>query len=418
MIQFNKYILPNGLKLIHHYDSATKMVALNLLYNVGSKDESPDCTGLAHLVEHLMFTGSDNVGHFDKTLQRAGGSSNAWTNADMTNYYETLPAHNIETALWIERDRLTNLTLSDESIDVQKQVVMEEFKQRSINVPYGDLGHIIHSAAYTVHPYMWPTIGKHLQHIENVSNDEIKSFHARHYKVNNLIMCISGNVTFERAIELVEKWFGDIPAPIPFTRSIPQEPVQNAKKIVEHSGDVPYDMLLRCYHMPGIMHHRFPQCDLLSDVFANGKSSRFQQNVLDKSTKFIEFDATVEGTIDPGLFVVRACLNDGTTFEEAESIIDSELGKVLNDGVGQYELDKCINKFHASTLFDNIGYQEKATRLCKYELCGDAQRANDEVDRYRSTTIEQMNHNAAQLLQDNNCTTIYYKKGRKADKNK
>lgn len=280
MIRFNRHILNNGLRIIHYYDSATKMVALNLLYNVGSKDEQPNKTGLAHLMEHLMFSGSANVARYDDALQAAGGVSNAWTNVDMTNYYETLPAHNIETAMWAESDRLMALNLTASNIRVQKDVVMEEFKQRYLNEPYGDISHISHSLAYKSHPYMWPTIGKCLEHIDDVTEEEIISFYKKYYSVDNLIMCISGNISFEHAVSLAEKWFGDIEPSGITPRCLPSEPEQTESRSIIVEKDVPQNVLYRVYHMPGRNDDMYPACDLLSDVLANGKSSRFHQNVM------------------------------------------------------------------------------------------------------------------------------------------
>lgn len=413
MIEFTKYTLDNGLRLIHHYDSATKMVALNLLYDVGSKDEEADSTGLAHLMEHLMFTGSANAPSYDMPLQAAGGVSNAWTNVDMTNYYETLPAHNIETGLWAESDRLVSLTLSEGSIKNQKDVVMEEFKQRCLNKPYGDMSHLSHELAYKSHPYLWPAIGKELNHIKDVTRDKIVSFYRKFYSVNNLIMCISGNITAGDAIKLVDKWFGDIaPCVSLHSRNLPVEPQQTEHRVVEVTRDVPQDVLYQVYHMPGRNDQAYPVCDLLSDVLANGRSSRFHQNILSKTSALTEVDAAIEGTIDPGLFIIRAKLAEGTTFAQAEELIQNEIRNIIVNGVTQYELDKCLNKFHAASLFDNIGYREKATKLCLFELLGDASLANYEVDRYRKVSTDDLVNVANSLFDTNNCSSVYYKKSR------
>lgn len=409
MITFNKVTLDNGLKLIHHYDSATKMVALNLLYNVGSKDEVPTKTGLAHLMEHLMFTGSEHVACYDDELQAAGGVSNAWTNVDMTNYYETLPACNIETGLWVESDRLLALSLNEESIRIQKDVVIEEFKQRYLNEPYGDISHLLHDLAYECHPYKYPTIGINTNHILDVSSDEIRAFYREHYAVNNLIMCISGNITFDDAVKLANKWFGKmIPASIK-PRTYKPEPVQTHKRTLSVSRDVPRNMIVKAYHMAGRNESHYPSCDLISDILSNGKSARFFQNIMSKNTVFTELDAAIEGNIEPGLFLIRAQLNDDITFEQAEDIINNELTKLYKEGITAYELEKCQNKFHAAMLFDNIGYQEKAQKLCEYELLGDASLINSEVDRYRKITVDDIVMTACNLFNPDNSSTIYYK---------
>jgi len=412
VINFNRTKLDNGLKLIHLYDSATKMVALNLMYNVGSKCESPEHTGLAHLMEHLMFTGSANVPSYDEALQAAGGVSNAWTNIDFTNYYETLPAHNIETAMWVESDRLIALSLSDESIRIQKDVVMEEFKQRCLNEPYGDINHLMQELAYTHHPYMWPTIGKNLDHINDVTREVIESFYKSFYSVDNLVMCIAGNISFDKAIELANKWFGDIAPSNHKHTELPIEPVQTEPRVLRVERDVPQNMLFRAYHMPERINNMYPACDLISDILSNGKSSRFHQNIMSKRSELTELDAAIQGTVEPGLFLVRARLAEGTSFEEAERLIDVEIDKLINEGVTEYELTKCQNKFHSAMLFDNIGYQEKATKLCEYEMLGDANMLNTEVDRYRAVTIEDITKAAKKMFDKNNCSTVYYcKKG-------
>ncbi len=408
MIKFNKHILNNGLRLIHYQDSATRMVALNLLYNVGAKHESPEHTGLAHLMEHLMFSGSANVPSFDDALQAAGGNSNAWTSCDMTNYYESLPAHNIETALWAESDRLMQLSLTDECIRVQKDVVMEEFKQRNLNVPYGDMSHLMHSLVFKKHPYRWPTIGLELSHIENVTAEQINEFYRTHYSVNNLILGISGDVTFERAIELAEKWFGDIEPSGKSRPVIAPEPGQTEERRLTVHRDVPQDTIVMLYRMPGRADKGYPACDLLSDILANGKSARFYQNVLSRTTLFTELDAAVEGTIEEGLFMVRGRLSDGVGFEQAEAAIEEQLAMLCNDGVDDRELEKCVNKFHASLVFDNIGYQEKIQKLCEYELMGDAGLINNEVDRYRAVTCDDIRDVACRLFAPCNRSVLHY----------
>lgn len=408
MITVNKHIFPNGLRLLHHYDAATRMVAVNLLYDVGSRDEDPTCTGLAHLCEHLMFTGTPDVPRYDNELQKAGGESNAWTSCDVTNYYETLPAHNLETALWLEADRLQHLSLSDESIATQKNVVIEEFKQRSINVPYGDLAHILNAAAFKRHPYRWPVIGINTGHIEQAEYSQIKDFHSKHYAVNNLIMCISGNVSFDRAVKLVDKWFGSIePHDIPL-RDLPQELPQLEPRFVSKHSDVPQDLFYQAYHMCGRRHHDYQSADLLSDVLANGTSSRFFRDVLMKTQVFTDLDAAVTGTHDPGLFLIRGRLRNGCSFEQAQELVDRELNHLLTDGVGLDEITKCTNKYHSTQLFDNIGYANKALRLCEYELLSSAEDFNNEINKYRQLTPERVLEVARSIFTPQNVVTLHY----------
>lgn len=408
MISFNTYRLKNGLRMLHYYDKNTQMVALNLLYDVGSKDEDPKATGLAHLFEHLMFTGSKNAPNYDAALQAAGGSSNAWTSVDMTNYYETLPAHNVETAFWLESDRLMNLNLSDEGIETQKSVVIEEFKQRCLNVPYGDFYHICNDLAYKVHPYRWPTIGLNVDDIKNASHDEIKAFFASHYAVNNLILCVSGHVEFEKAVALAEKWFGDFSSVDLKPRNLPQEPLQTEQRFLSVNRDVPQNMIVMMYHMCGRGGADYQACDMLSDVLSNGTSSRFYRNVMVKSGLFTELDASVSGTFDPGLFLVRARLADGVSFDKAQKAIDDELSDFLNTGASAYEMEKCANKYESTQLFETITYEKKGVKLCQYELLSDASDINKEVQKYRSLTQAGMMDVAQKLLNPNNCSILYY----------
>ena len=387
------------------------MVAVNLLYDVGSRDENPSCTGLAHLCEHLMFTGTESVSQYDTELQKAGGDSNAWTNTDVTNYYETLPAHNLETALWLESDRLQHLRLSKESIDTQKKVVIEEFKQRSLNVPYGDLSHILNAAAFKVHPYRWPVLGLTTHHIAQVTRDDVVDFFRGHYAVNNLIMCISGNVKFDDAVRLVDKWFGAIAPVVLQKRQLLAEPPQREARLVKKHSDVPQDLLYVAYHMCGRREANYQACDLLSDVLANGTSSRFFRNVLMKTDVFSDLDAAVTGTLDPGLFLLRGRLREGRTFAEARQLVDEQLRVLVEKGVSQYELTKCTNKYHSNLLFNNIGYADKALRLCEYENISAVQDVNHEVDKYKSLTPDGVQQVAEQLFKPENSVTLHYGPG-------
>lgn len=411
MINVKKVKLSNGLTLLHHYNGATRMVAVNLLYKVGSKNENPNHTGLAHLIEHMMFTGSANAPSFDGPLQAAGGENNAWTNVDMTDFYETLPAQNIETALWLERDRLLNLNLDNHSIDLQKSVVIEEFKQRYLNQPYGDMLHLMHGAAYEIHPYRWPTIGLSIDDIENVSNETVRDFFNRHYAVNNLIMCIAGNIEWQKAIDLVDKWFGDIEPHKLSHEPIPVEPEQTAPRIIEkESSRVPATVITRGYHMCDRLSPDFAATDLLSDILANGQSSRFKRGLLQESKLFSDLDASVEGVCDPGLFYIRARLTDGTDINEANAAIDNELALLLDKGVTEREVTKYANKFVATQLFDNVGYDTKATRLSVFECRSKAEDINLEDETYSSVSVDDINRVAHDVLRPENCTTVFYKK--------
>lgn len=412
MIHFNSHRFKNGLRLIHHYNATTSMVAVNLMFDVGSSDEDPSKTGLAHLLEHLMFSGSKNVAKHDDMLQRAGGDSNAWTSADVTCYYDVLPVHNLETALWLESERLVNLSLTDENIAVQKSVVIEEFKQRYLNQPYGDVHHLTHGLAYEVHPYRWPTIGLDVDTIKSFSSSDIIDFHNRFYAVNNLVMCISGNVEFDKAVAMVEKWFGDIEPHHIVPRNLPKEPAQQQCRFLAHKTDVPNNMLFLTYHMCSRTSDDYPVTDLISDILGNGMSSRFyQQLILNDNGMFADVDASVLGSRDPGLFYIRARLEQGVDFDKARDAINVVLRQLIEEGATKHEIDKCVNKYISNKLFENVGYAEKAVSLCTHELLWGAQGVNTENDRYREITPQAVHRVASQLFDSNNCSVIYYGPG-------
>ena len=384
------------------------MVAVNLLYDVGSSDEESDKTGLAHLMEHLMFSKTKNITKFDDVLSRVGGNSNAWTNIDVTDYYEDVLASNLETALWLESERLVNLDLTDENIAVQKSVVVEEFKQRYLNQPYGDILHLMHGLAFKTHPYQWPTIGKDVDTIKAFTRDDVVDFHNRHYAVNNAVMCVSGNVEFDETVRMVEKWFGDIESRPRPPRNLPQEPVQEMPRFLKHHSDVPNNMIFRTYHMCGRCHDDYQATDLLSDVLGNGTSSRFHKALIQGTDMFSEVSASVLGSRDPGLFYIRACLSPGVDFDRANTAIDKVLNRLNDEGVTQHEVDKYVNKYISNKLFDSVGYAEKASLLCSHELLWGADGINTENDKYRELMPADIHRVASQVLNANNCSTIFY----------
>lgn len=384
------------------------MVAVNLLYDVGSSDEESDKTGLAHLMEHLMFSKTKNITKFDDVLSRVGGNSNAWTNIDVTDYYEDVLASNLETALWLESERLVNLDLTDENIAVQKSVVVEEFKQRYLNQPYGDILHLMHGLAFKTHPYQWPTIGKDVDTIKAFTRDDVVDFHNRHYAVNNAVMCVSGNVEFDETVRMVEKWFGDIESRPRPPRNLPQEPVQEMPRFMKHHSDVPNNMIFRTYHMCGRCHDDYQATDLLSDVLGNGTSSRFHKALIQGTDMFSEVSASVLGSRDPGLFYIRACLSPGVDFDKANTAIDKVLNRLNDEGVTQHEVDKYVNKYISNKLFDSVGYAEKASLLCSHELLWGADGINTENDKYRELMPADIHRVASQVLNANNCSTIFY----------
>ena len=331
MISFNRFTLSNGLRVIVHRDTSTPLVAMNILYNVGSRDEDPDRTGFAHLFEHLMFGGSANIPKYDEPLERVGGENNAFTNNDITNYYLTLPKENLETAFWLESDRMFDLSFSQKSFDVQRNVVVEEFRQNYLNQPYGDAWLLMRPLAYKVHPYQWATIGKEPSHIENASMEEVKAFYAKFYNPCNAIMVVAGNITTDEIHSLSEKWFGPINKGKSYTRQLPVEPEQTELRSSTVERSVPFDSIYKAWHMCGRMDHGFYATDLISDILSAGQSGRLYQELIKKRQLFSELNAFISGDTDAGLFVVTGKLMKGTGFETAEKAIDDELYKMCNE---------------------------------------------------------------------------------------
>ncbi len=410
MIDIKRHTLSNGLRIVHNYDATTQMVALNLLYDVGSRDEIIGKTGFAHLFEHLMFGGSANIPNFDTELQAAGGESNAWTSDDITNFYELIPRHNIETAFWLEADRMNELAFTKTNLETQKSVVIEEFKQRCLNQPYGDMEHIIRKNAYYTHPYRWPVIGNHIDEIKAVEMSSVKDFFYSHYAPNNAILCIVGNISFEETIFLAEKWFGSISSRNIQSRELPVEPKQlTSKLIIENNSQVPHNIIYKAFRMCD-RHSQDYQCtDLISDVLSNGTSSRLYQNLLMKGDIFSQIDASIWGSIDPGLFTIKGTILPTVTFEEAESAINTELNRFISDSpASKYEIEKCVNKYESKELFGNLNQLERASNLAYHELLDNACNINTEIDKYRDITTSQMSEIAKKLFDKDNCTTLYY----------
>lgn len=408
-MKINKLTLPNGLRLVHNEDASTQMVALNIVYDVGARDEHPDHTGFAHLFEHLMFGGSVHIPDYDAPLQMAGGENNAWTNNDITNYYLTIPRSNVETAFWLESDRMLELAFSEQSLEVQRGVVMEEFKQRNLNQPYGDVSHLLRPLAYRVHPYRWPTIGKDLSHIANATLDEVKAFFYRYYAPNNAVLAVTGNISWEETVRLAEKWFAPIPRREVPLRQLPQEPVQTAERRLTVERNVPLDALFMAYHMCGRADEDYYAFDILSDILSNGRSSRLARRLVQDQKLFSSLDAYISGTRDAGLLHISGKPSPGVTLEQAEAAVRKELEELKHSLIGEQELEKVKNKFESTQIFGNINYLNVATNLAWFELLGKAEDMEDEVDRYRSVTAEQLQHVARSAFRKENGVILYYK---------
>ncbi|WP_417010415.1 M16 family metallopeptidase [Bacteroides sp.] len=408
-MQINRHILSNGLRLVHSQDASTQMVALNVLYNVGARDENPEHTGFAHLFEHLMFGGSVNIPDYDAPLQLAGGENNAWTNNDITNYYLTVPRQNVETGFWLESDRMLSLDFSERSLEVQRGVVMEEFKQRCLNQPYGDVGHLLRPLAYRVHPYQWPTIGKELSHIANATLEEVKDFFFRFYAPNNAVLAVTGNISFEEAVSLTEKWFGPIPRREVPLRQLPKEPVQTGERRQVVERNVPLDSLFMAYHMCDRLNADYYAFDILSDILSNGRSSRLNQHLVQEKQLFSSIDAYISGTIDAGLFHISGKPAAGVSLEEAEAAVREELNELQTALVQEHELEKVKNKFESTQIFGNIKYLNVATNLAWFELNGQAEDMEKEVERYRAVTADRLKAVAQTAFREENGVVLYYK---------
>ena len=409
MIKVNRHILDNGLRILHHRDDSTQMVALNLLYDVGARDEDPQRTGFAHLFEHLMFGGSVNIPEFDTPLQIAGGENNAWTSNDITNFYTVVPAYNVETAFWLESDRMLSLAFTPRSLDVQKQVVIEEFKQRNLNQPYGDMALLLRPLAYKVHPYAWPTIGKDISHIEGATLDDVKSFFFRYYAPNNAILSVSGHISFDETVRLCEKWFAPIERRDVPKRNLPVEPLQNERRSMEVERNVPLDAIKMAFHIGKRTDVDYHCYDTLSDILSNGNSSRLFRNLVTDKKIFAEVDASITGDLDSGLFLLSGKLLPGVTMKDGEEALLEELDRLVTEKVGEEELLKVVHKFESNDMFSNINYLNKATNLAYYELFDKAESINTEVDKYYNLTPGRLQEAARKAFVATNCSVVYYK---------
>jgi zinc protease len=409
MIKFDKFQLSNGLRVIVHQDKSTPIACLNILYDVGSRDEHPEQTGFAHLFEHLMFGGSVNIDSYDEPLQLVGGENNAFTTNDITNYYLTLPVENLETGFWLESDRMLSLAFSDKSLEVQRNVVIEEFKQRYLNQPYGDVWLLLRPMAYKVHPYLWDTIGKEISHIENAKIDDVKNFFKKYYCPNNAIMVVAGNVQVDDVKKLSEKWFGTIPKGPENKRSLPKEPVQTEARTLTVERNVPVDAIYKAYHMCSRKDKEYYAVDLISDVLSQGNSSRLHKTLIKDKKLFSDIHAYVMGDFDEGLFVISGKLTQGVTMDAADEAIQQELEKIKNELVSADELTKVKNKMEASHIFGEVEVLNKATNLAVSELLGNANLINEEIQHYLDVTAEEIQQQANHMFKKENCSTLYYK---------
>ena len=408
MIQFEKFTLANGLRVIVHQDLSTPMAVMNIMYDVGARDEEPSKTGFAHLFEHLMFGGSVNIPSYDEPLQMAGGENNAYTTNDLTNYYIQLPAENLETAFWLESDRMLSLAFSEKSLDTQRKVVCEEFKEHYLTKPYGDAWHKMRELAYKKHPYRWMTIGKELSHIEQAKLEDVRNFFFKYYRPVNAIMVIAGNVTTEKVKELADKWFGDIPAGEKYVRDLPQEADQNEARKLEIKANVPLDALYKCWHIYPRMDRRYYITDLLTDILSGGGSSRLYQSLVKEKQLFSNIECYHFGSTDNGLLAIEGKLVKGVKMEDAEKAVDEELEKMKQEAVTETELQKVKNKTESMIAFEDMSVMSRANSLAYYELLGDASWMNFELDKYATVTTEDILKESRAIFRPENSNTIYY----------
>ncbi len=409
MIEFSRFELDNGLKVLVHEDTSTPMVVVNILYNVGARDELPEKTGFAHLVEHLMFGGSANIPDFDEPIQLAGGENNAFTNNDLTNFYDILPSENLEIAFWLESDRMFSLNFEENALEIQRKVVLEEFKETCLNQPYGDAWHHIADLAYKVHPYRWPTIGKIPKHLEEATLDDAINFHQKYYRPNNAILVVSGNASIKKVKHLAEKWFGDIPSGEIQERRLPQEPPQQKLQQRINRAKVPVDALYLAFHAPARRHRDYYTVDLISDVLCNGRSSRLYRRLLKQKQLFTSIECFITGNIDPGLLIIEGKPSEGTSLQDAELAIWEILEEMKVEKISDYELQKVKNKMESNLVFSECNILNKAINLAFFELMGDASIINKEKNYYLQIAAEDIQRQAKQLFTEENCSKLYYK---------
>jgi len=394
--------------VIVHQDTSTPMAVMNIMYDVGARDEDPERTGFAHLFEHLMFGGSINIPAYDTPLQMAGGENNAYTSNDITNYYIQLPAENLETAFWLESDRMLSLAFGEKSLDVQRKVVCEEFKEHYLNKPYGDVWHKMRELAYKVHPYRWMTIGKELSHIENAKLEDVKNFFFTHYRPNNAILVVAGNVTVEKVKELTEKWFGDIPAGEKYVRKLPQEPPQTEARKLEVKAEVPLDAFYKCWHIYPRNDKRYYIADLITEVLSGGGSSRLFQSLVKEKKLFSAVECYHSGSLDAGTLVIEGKLVKGVKMEDAEKAVEAELEKMRTEKVTATELQKVKNKVESLIAFEDMSLTNRANSLAFYELLGDAEQMNHELEKYNVVTAEDILNESRIIFRPENSNTLYY----------
>jgi len=409
MIQYKGFELENGLKVIVHEDETTTQAVVNLIYNVGSRDENEAKTGFAHLFEHLMFGGSANIESYDEVLQMVGGENNAWTSSDVTNYYVTLPAENLETAFWLESDRMLGLNFDPKVLEVQQKVVIEEFNQRYLNQPYGDMWLKIRPLVYEVHPYKWATIGKDIHHVEAATLDDVKEFFYSRYLPNNCVLVVGGKVTLDQVKALCDTYFAPIPAGQVPLRSLPQEtePTEAKREVIE--ADVPQDAIYRAYLTVPRMHKEYFAIEIMSEIFGSGKSSRLYQALVKDNPVFSSLGSYHAGSIDAGMFLIQGRLNDGFTLDEAERLLDEEIEKFLMKGISEEEHEKAKNQLESMLVYGEVELLNRASNLAYATILGNTDIVNQESEEIAKVTKGEVEEVAKRILQSERARTLIYK---------
>ncbi|MCX6336283.1 MAG: pitrilysin family protein [Bacteroidetes bacterium] len=408
MITFQRFVLENGLRVLVHEDNSTPMAVINVLYDVGARDENPEQTGFAHLFEHLMFGGSINIPDYDGPLQKAGGENNAYTTNDLTNYYCQVPVQNLETAFWLESDRMLSLAFSEKSLSVQRKVVCEEFKEHYINKPYGDLWHKMRTLAYSAHPYRWMTIGKELKHVEDAKIEDVKAFFKKHYCPANAILVVAGPMPAAEVMVLVEKWFGSIPMGEKYVRNLPVEPPQTEAHRLTINANVPVDAFVKTWHMSGRLQDGYYVADLLTEILGGGGSSRLFQALVKEQQLFSGIDCYHYGSVDPGLFTIEGKLVKGVDMAKAEAAVMAQIERIKNEWVSEQELQKVKNKTESVMAFEDMGVTSRAGSLAFYELLGDANLMNTELEKYYTVTQADLCDYSKTLFAETNSNTVWY----------
>ncbi|MGZ8524335.1 MAG: M16 family metallopeptidase [Chitinophagaceae bacterium] len=408
MIQFEKFTLANGLRVVVHEDTSTPMVVMDIMYDVGARDEDPERTGFAHLFEHLMFGGSVNIANYDEPLQMAGGENNAYTTNDLTNYYLQGPAENLETAFWLESDRMLSLAFGEKSLEVQRKVVIEEFKEHYLTKPYGDAWHRMRDLAYKTHPYRWMTIGKKVEHIETAQLEDVKNFFFKYYRPVNAVMVVAGNTTVNKVKELAEKWFGDIPPGEKYNRNLPQEPPQNEERKKTIKANVPLDAFYKCWHIADRLDKKYYIADLISEILSGGGSSRLYQSLVKEKQVFSNIECHHFGSTDAGLLAIEGKLVKGIKIEDAEKAVEEVLEGLKTEPVMEMELEKVKNKTESMIAFEDMSVMNRANSLAYYELLGDAELMNTELEKYAAVTVQDILEESRNIFRKENSNTIWY----------